>query len=167
MYYETDYLAHYGVLGMKWGVRRYQNKDGSLTSKGKAHREEKKDSKRKDVGTKRLDNRVETLNKDIDKKSARLGMRNIKNAGEIEKNYQYVKKVSNEIKNDPERLSEFGKRTIRKRAAAITAETTLGSIGLGAGVAALAAAEAEALIVALPATAIAIGAEYCRRLTYK
>lgn len=29
------YLAHYGVKGMKWGVRRYQNKDGTLTAAGK------------------------------------------------------------------------------------------------------------------------------------
>lgn len=34
---EHNYLCHYGVLGMKWGLRRYQNKDGSLTTAGKAH----------------------------------------------------------------------------------------------------------------------------------
>lgn len=31
----TNYLAHHGVKGQKWGVRRYQNLDGSLTAAGK------------------------------------------------------------------------------------------------------------------------------------
>ena len=32
---EGPYLMHHGVLGMKWGIRRYQNYDGSLTSAGR------------------------------------------------------------------------------------------------------------------------------------
>lgn len=37
-------LAHHGILGQKWGVRRYQNADGSLTAAGRK-RLEKKDAK--------------------------------------------------------------------------------------------------------------------------
>lgn len=31
-----EYLSHHGILGMKWGVRRFQNEDGTLTEAGKA-----------------------------------------------------------------------------------------------------------------------------------
>lgn len=33
--FETDYLAHHGIKGQKWGVRRFQNPDGTRTEEGK------------------------------------------------------------------------------------------------------------------------------------
>lgn len=38
--YDLDsfrYISHHGILGQKWGIRRYQNKDGTLTEAGKRH----------------------------------------------------------------------------------------------------------------------------------
>ena len=48
MIQNADYIQHYGIKGMKWGVRRYQNKDGTLTAAGKK-REAAKDANRAEI----------------------------------------------------------------------------------------------------------------------
>ena len=40
---EKNSLIHFGIKGMRWGVRRYQNKDGSLTPAGKKKYQKKWD----------------------------------------------------------------------------------------------------------------------------
>lgn len=37
---EATKLEHHGILGMHWGIRRYQNKDGTLTPAGKKRYDE-------------------------------------------------------------------------------------------------------------------------------
>lgn len=41
---KNPYLYHHGILGQKWGVRRFQNKDGSFTRKGKERYNKSKDN---------------------------------------------------------------------------------------------------------------------------
>lgn len=47
--YEQHYLRHWGIKGMKWGVRRYQNEDGTLTELGQ--RRYARDAKEKEYGS--------------------------------------------------------------------------------------------------------------------
>ena len=59
MQFESS-LQHWGIKGMKWGVRRYQNKDGTLTDAGKKrYSRDIQDNK-----SKKKDNRIDTSNPD-------------------------------------------------------------------------------------------------------
>lgn len=46
-------LYHHGILGQKWGVRRFQNKDGSYTNAGKKRRNQSGDNTEKNEKVKR------------------------------------------------------------------------------------------------------------------
>lgn len=62
-----DELYHYGVKGMHWGIRRYQNKNGSLTSEGRAHMNE---WKQKEIA--RRSKGYYKIEKKLDKRAAKL-----------------------------------------------------------------------------------------------
>jgi hypothetical protein len=67
--YYPDYLSHAGIKGMKWGVRRYQNKDGTLTPKGKKRYSNREITKEKnqfyDKTYKELYNKYEKTNRPV------------------------------------------------------------------------------------------------------
>lgn len=73
-----DYLAHHGVKGQRWGVRRYQNADGSLTEAGKKKynsyytRESKALTKREGQNLKNLVE-YDKYRKQYEKKSEKYG----------------------------------------------------------------------------------------------
>lgn len=63
-YIRTNELQHHGIKGMKWGIRRFQNTDGSLTSAGRKRYNNEKETTVEDY-QKALD-RVKTASSSVD-----------------------------------------------------------------------------------------------------
>lgn len=55
-------LLHWGIKGMKWGVRRYQNKDGTLTPAGKKRYNSNFESEAKSMSDQELRSKINRMN---------------------------------------------------------------------------------------------------------
>lgn len=69
---DSTALVHHGVLGMKWGVRRYQNKDGTLTPTGKKHYGDDDKTKEKSPKSTTSRNRSKMSDAELARKIQRL-----------------------------------------------------------------------------------------------
>lgn len=134
----SNYLQHHGVIGQKWGIRRYQNKDGSLTARGKKHQE---------AGNKKAAKKAAEFQMDAERNRTKSHIAEMKEknfkANTLRKRAEYQENISKQLRQNvsPEAYKKAYNSVARHRAVAHTvrALTVIPErVGIGVGLGALA-----------------------------
>lgn len=100
-------LYHYGIPGQKWGVRRYQNEDGSLTEKGKKRYEKLNNSSKK---MKKLMGKAESMYSNFKGSQLENNLaKSLYNNKWMESNAELVKSMYGKYRPSREELDDFAK----------------------------------------------------------
>lgn len=152
-----DYLVHHGILGQKWGIRRYQNADGSLTAIGRKRVSNKYQNIDGSLNEKGIDHqyrfadkRIDKNNRYYDKQLKKYQKRLDKSTDEEEKSI--IKQRMENAENTRKRVNEYIKNMQIEDIVAIENEAKQKAISIAGTVTGVAAA--TGLGVALPRMAM-------------
>jgi hypothetical protein len=105
-----NYLYHHGIKGQKWGVRRYQNEDGTLTKMGKRRRKEQEYEYKQFTGRRAAENIDAAVSKITDHLSLSFDKDLVRARKELEESV--IDKVDMLPKEKQDIYVAIGKKTI-------------------------------------------------------
>lgn len=116
---------HHGIKGQKWGVRRFQNKNGTLTSAGKARSQKEEKAHTDHTNAHTAKSITQMSNQELKERNNRLQMENqyrqlISSQSSLERGVSYVTKAATTLGtmvtlyNNADKVISIGKKFVRR-----------------------------------------------------
>ncbi len=148
-------LYHFGILGQKWGIRRYQNEDGTLTEEGRRHYSKSNDQYGRPDDARYYRDRLNLTSEVINKKTADLRKSNVGDENEIIQLHKTLEAIQDDAMEkgyDISASAMYNNKTLSQYRASTAIVDALKSVSVGSATTALAT-----IILKNPTVALTMG----------